>query len=133
MSYFTVNLLTPTNTVLDKAEADVLFVPTVKGEINLLPEHTHVVSKLDVGALTLKTSGGNKHFVIGGGVCKVLQKDVTILADFCEAKEDIDKDAAKANREAALTKLAGKDTLSDHEFAQAEYQFRLNDARLNLI
>jgi len=130
MSYFNIDILNPSQVFEKDLPAEALFIPTVKGEINVLPEHTHIVSKLDIGVLTLKTNEGKKSYVVAGGVCKVLHKKVTVLASSCERIEDIDVEAAQENLKDAQAKLSGKQNLTPENFLKLESQYRLAQVQI---
>lgn len=60
-------------------EAQVLILPTLMGEISVLPSHAPLVSVLKQGRLKIKTK--EKEFVlqIEGGVLEVIGNQATIL------------------------------------------------------
>lgn len=128
MGVFKVNILTPTKKIGDSLEADSLLIPTVSGQINVLPEHTHLISVLDTGVLTLINSSLSEKFAVTTGTVKVLNNEVTILAQVAEKASNIDgqraKDAlAKAEREL----LECKD-----ENSIIKYQRKLERARIRI-
>ena len=65
-----------------KGEAEAVFVPTQMGIIEVLPEHSQLISALKAGDLIVKTAEGEKKFKISGGVLEVRTKsNVIILVD----------------------------------------------------
>ena len=65
-----------------KGEAEAVFVPTQTGIIEVLPEHSQLISALKKGDLIVKTAEGEKKFKISGGVLEVRAKsNVIILVD----------------------------------------------------
>ena len=80
---FKLNVFLPNKVILKDYEVSELKIPTVKGEINVLPEHTHVMTNLDVGVLNLVGKGDTKKIGIAFGVCKILKNEVTILTQVC--------------------------------------------------
>ena len=68
-------------------------VPTVKGQINVLAQHTHIVSKLETGAYFCfcGADDADRFFTVSTGVCKVLDNKITILAGTSEEKHEIDE------------------------------------------
>lgn len=80
MSQFSVDVLTPSRVLFRNHLADQLFVPTGRGEINILPEHTHLMADLDSGILSLVNKGKREQYYVQEGVCKVLHDRVIILA-----------------------------------------------------
>ena len=80
MAYFTVDILTPTKVIVKDLPADALIVPTESGQINVLPGHTHLVTKLDTGMLVVESDGQKHNFLVTAGICKILEKKITILS-----------------------------------------------------
>ncbi len=130
MGAFKVSVLTPSQILVKNLEVSELFVPTVRGEFNILPEHTHLVTQLGPGIITLKTADGDEHFLSTTGVCKVLKDQVTILTQTSERASHVDRDRAQAALEKARLKLSGEEALSDEELLK--YQRKLNRADLRL-
>ena len=73
-----------------EGEAEAVFVPTQTGIIEVLPNHTQLVSALSVGELVLKTGTEDpsnplrtsKKFKVSGGVLEVRpESHVVILTD----------------------------------------------------
>ena len=71
-SAFKLNLFTPKGVVIKDLECNDIVIPTVRGEINILPEHTHILTELSTGILTAKTPMGTRHFSVTAGLCRVL-------------------------------------------------------------
>lgn len=130
MAFFNVDVLTPSKVVIKNFEAETLYLPSVKGETNVLPEHTHLVSKLDIGILSLKGPSGDRNFVVDGGVFRVLNKKVTVLASSCQNVEDINVEKTKEEKLRAQERLAGKEHLTDQEFKELERVVLLSEAKL---
>lgn len=99
MKYFTVDILTPSKIVAKNVSAESLFIPTIRGQINVLENHTHVISKLSTGVLSL--FGGidytDRHFSISDGVCKILDNKVIIMANTTEESHEINLERAKSS------------------------------------
>ena len=133
MAYFNVDILTPSKVVLKNFEAEMLYLPSVSGETNILPEHTHLVSKLDIGILGLKSSTGDKYFVVDGGVFRVLNKKITILASNCQSINEINLERSKEERSKAAERLAGKESLTDQEFNELQRLVLVSDARIKAV
>jgi F-type H+-transporting ATPase subunit epsilon len=65
-----------------EGDADAVFVPTKTGIIEVMPNHTQLVSALGKGEIIVKIKGGDKTFKVTGGVLEVRAKsNVIILAD----------------------------------------------------
>ena len=110
---FKLNLNTPKGVVVKDLECNEITIPTVRGEINILPDHTHILTELSTGVLTAKTPMGVRHFSVTAGLCRVLKDTVTILSFTSEKAEDIDMDRAKTSKTKAMDRLSGKESLTD--------------------
>jgi F-type H+-transporting ATPase subunit epsilon len=136
MSYFKVDIFTPAGVVDKNIDASSVVISTVRGEIAILPEHTHIITELAPGIMTVKTDKGDRHFFLTTGIAKVLKNKVTILAHTSEKAESIDKERAQAALQKAKDKLSGKENLVDIEvikyrrkLERAEYRLRLANLR----
>ena len=112
-SAFKLNLFTPKGVVIKDLECNDIVIPTVRGEINILPEHTHILTELSTGILTAKTSMGPRHFSVTAGLCRVLKDTVTILSFTSESAEGIDIERAKSAKAKSMDRLSGKENLTD--------------------
>ena len=90
MASFKLNVFTPNGVVVKGLDCDELMIPTCRGEINVLKDHTHILTELETGVVTAKTDLGTRHFTVSAGLCKVLKDDVTILAMTSEDPQLID-------------------------------------------
>lgn len=132
MAYYSVDIYTPSKVVIKGLEANELIIPTERGEIDVLPEHTHVVTKIGTGVLTAKTAEGEKHFAMSHGIVKVLKDKVTILATTSEPSVLIDLDRAKAAQEKAQSMLEGGKALTDVEVTKYQRKLSRSQVRVKL-
>jgi F-type H+-transporting ATPase subunit epsilon len=117
MNYFVVDILTPSKIIAKNIPAESLLIPTTRGQINVLENHTHLVTKLSAGVLTV--FGGadyaDRSFTITTGVCKVLDNKVVILSNTSEESVDVDLERAKLALKRSEEKLANTEGLSLEE------------------
>lgn len=109
-------LITPEKIALE-AEVDSITVPTVTGEITILPQHVALVSQLGSGELTLRQKDREHHYAVSGGFLSVAQDEVEILAESADSADDIDAQQAEAAKERA-EKLR-EEANTEHEIAEA--------------
>lgn len=132
MKYYTVDILTPSKIIAKAIPAESLLIPTVRGQINVLENHTHIVSKLATGVLTV--FGGpdyaDRNFLVSGGVCKILENKITVLANAAEESADINVERAKLSLQNAEEKLKNTEGLSALEVD--EYVQKAERARLRI-
>lgn len=113
MSSFNLNIFTPNGIVLKGLHCESFIIPTINGEINVLPGHINLVSELATGVLTAKTDMGNRHFSMTAGLLKVVGNEVNVLSTTSEGSENIDIERAKAAKAKAESRLQGKEGLTD--------------------
>lgn len=105
-------------------------VPTLDGEITVLPHHLPLVSILSPGVLELKKADNSLEVIsVSGGFIEVLQDKVIILADTAERAEEIDlarAEEARKRAEESLSKLKDTDSL---EFSRLASQIEKELAR----
>jgi len=134
MNYFTVDVLTPEKVVAKDIPAESLLVPTVRGQINILPHHTHLINRLSVGVLSI--FGGaddpDRDFAVTHGICKVLEDKVIIMSHTSEEVHEIDVERAKRALEHAESKLSGGEGLSDHEIRKFRRKAERAQLRIQL-
>jgi F-type H+-transporting ATPase subunit epsilon len=104
----TLTLVTPGKKILTDAAIDEVFVPSFKGELNILEGHAPLMSTLETGVLRYKAKGTNQYetVVISWGYLEVLNDQVTVLAETAEQAGEIDIEraqAAKAKAEKILS------------------------------
>jgi F-type H+-transporting ATPase subunit epsilon len=109
-------IVTPEKRVVD-AEVDSVTVPTASGEAGIFPFHAPLVSAVKPGILSYTQKGGGEKFVVSGGFVEVNSNTVSVLVDTAETADEVDVEAAKADREAAEKALtaAGQAPIEETE------------------
>ncbi|MDD5437904.1 MAG: ATP synthase F1 subunit epsilon [Patescibacteria group bacterium] len=129
MSKLTFELTTPEKVVF-RQEIDQVTLPTMDGEITIMPGHISLVAQLVPGVATLKEGGIKEDVAVSGGFIQVDGKGkVTVLADTAERGmnlnlEDIEK--AKQRAEQVMKSSARGD---DETFAHAAAELERELAR----
>ena len=131
-NHFVVNIFTPEKMVGQNIPAASLFIPSVNGRMNVLPDHTHIVAQLGTGELVLfgGSDDPDRYFCITHGICKVLKEKVVVLATTAEESKDIDCERAKKSLQNAEDILASGKSLSDGEIEK--YRRKVERAKLRL-
>ena len=133
MSHFKIDILTPSSIIAKNVEANSIVVPTERGEINILPQHTHLMAKLETGALKLESDGNKvKTFCVTNGICKILNEKIIILTSAGESKEMIDLERAKRALEKSQSKLTSNATLSELERQKYMRKFLRAEVRIKI-
>lgn len=122
---FKLNLLTPEKKVVVDQEITEAVIPTISGEVDILPGHVPMIANLGTGILKFKVKETGAVFkaVISSGYCEVNPEGVNILTESIQLKEEISEEASKAKVTEANAKLT-KESLTDAEFEET-----LNEAK----
>lgn len=116
-----VSVLTPQSEIFS-GEADEVMVPTVTGEIGILPNHAALVTQILPGELTIKTGGRTQYIAIMGGYLEVANNQVNVLGDYAVRAEDIE--AAEAERAKQHAEKAKQEKVSQQDLATIEADLR---------
>ena len=132
MRNFVVDILTPNRVVAKDLPCQSLLIPTVRGQINVLLDHTHVITRLGTGELSVLggADDADRHFTITYGICKVLDNKVYILSNTCEEQHEIDTARAEKALANAQEMLTSQEGLSDHEVEK--YRRKVERANLRM-
>lgn len=124
-------LITPEKIVYQE-EVDSITLPTVDGEITVLPHHIPLITALAPGVITLK-NGSEVHFVsVMDGVVKVDKMGLTVLSASADrATELVMEQVEKALEDAK--KLAQEKKMSETEFLQAMTLVARETSRLHAL
>lgn len=131
---FKMTLVTPDKKLVFDQEIDYVIVPGAKGELNLLPGHTPLITLLETGILRWKFTGDEKKHkaVVSWGYCEVHPQGVDILADIVEFAEDIDLEESKKRITLAEKKLASE-SLNDESFALQQREMARGRTEIQLL
>ncbi|OIQ18324.1 MAG: ATP synthase F1 subunit epsilon [Bacteriovorax sp. MedPE-SWde] len=130
MNNFTVDILTPSRVIAKNVPAENVLIPTLRGQIEVKKDHTHVVEKLSTGIISIfgGSDDADKHFVVTTGVCKILNDKITILSNVATSGVEVDVERAQLSLDNAQEMLS--QTLSDDELVK--YRRKVERAQLRL-
>ncbi len=129
-------IVTPERLVLEEI-VDQVTLPTLEGEITILPEHIPVIVGLKSGDIVAMSGGEQVPFVVSGGFVEVKtgadgNTEVVVLADFAEHVADITDDAiekAKAKSDELRKQMENKGAV-DFEHFEAELERSLTRVKI---
>ncbi|MCK6595780.1 MAG: ATP synthase F1 subunit epsilon [Bacteriovoracaceae bacterium] len=132
MRYYSVDILSPSKIVAKNVQAESLLIPTEKGQINVLENHTHLVTKLGTGMLSVfgGPDYGDRHFSITTGVCKILDNKIIVLTNVSEESTDVDAERAKLALKNGEDKLKNTEGLSLEDIEK--YRRKVERAKLRI-
>lgn len=127
----TLEIVTPEARVYSDT-VDTVVIPTVEGEVGILPGHIPLVALIGAGELRATKGGVTELLVVGGGFAQVTGEKVSVLADSAIEEEKIDPNAVADAMRRAEESLRGKDQLSAAEIEKLEAVVRFSVAQLGV-
>jgi F-type H+-transporting ATPase subunit epsilon len=111
---------------------DSVVIPTVEGEIGVLPGHIPLLTQVGYGELRVTKGGATQLLVVGGGFAQIVADKISILAESAINEEKIDEHAVETAMKRAEEALKGKDSLDPAEVERLESFVRSSVAQLAL-
>lgn len=106
----TLEIVTPEAKVYSDT-IDSVVIPTVEGEIGVLPGHIPLLTQVDDGELRVTKGGSTQLLVVSGGFAQIDGDSVRVLAENAINEEKIDEQAVEAALKRAEQQLKeAKDT-----------------------
>jgi len=73
-------IVTPSETVYSE-DVDHAVIPTLRGKIDVLPNHVPVIDKLVAGDVKVEKDGEVHYLAVGGGFVEVYSNKISLLTD----------------------------------------------------
>lgn len=125
----TLNILTATKRIYN-GQIEKLFIESVSGKIEILPNHMDLVSVLSPSITRFVDMDGNeKTLFTSEGIMRITSGEIFLTCNSAEWPEEIDKNRAEAAKERAQIRLKEKDTNIDTQRAELS----LHKAMLRLL
>ena len=113
-------IITPEK-VIYKDEVQEVIVPTISGEIAILPNHINLLTQVSPGELVIKKGDNNlQHLAITGGFLEIQNNKISILAEYAVKAQDIEVARAMEAKKRAEKVMSEKSTDNELRVAQAE-------------
>ncbi|KKQ27935.1 MAG: ATP synthase epsilon chain [Candidatus Levybacteria bacterium GW2011_GWA2_37_36] len=112
-------IITPEK-VIYKDEVDEVVVPTVNGEIAILPNHISLLTQVNPGEMIVKKGTNQQYLAITGGFLEVQSNKISILAEHAIKAQDIEVARAMEAKKRAEKVMSEKSTDNELRLAQAE-------------
>jgi F-type H+-transporting ATPase subunit epsilon len=127
----TLEIVTPEARVYSET-VDTVVVPTVEGEVGILPGHIPLVAQLGAGELRATKGGVTELLVVGGGFVQVSGEKVSILADSAIEEQKIDANAVADAMKRAEDALKARESMAPAEVERLEGLVRFAVAQLGV-
>lgn len=125
----TLEIVTPEARVYSDT-IETVVIPTVQGEIGILPGHIPLLTQVLAGELRVTKAGKTEFLVVGDGFAEIDGDKVSILAESAINEEKIDESAVEKAMQRAQEALLAKDTLDTAEIERLESFVRSSVAQL---
>jgi F-type H+-transporting ATPase subunit epsilon len=126
-------LTTPERVVLTE-EVDGVTIPTMSGEITVLPHHAPLVSVLSSGVLTVRHGADEDYIAVTGGFIEILPGNkLVVLADVADRAEELDQAAVEAARDKARKLLTEERYVDDVSAVSAVAALERELARIKTL
>lgn len=104
-----------------EGECESLVIPTEDGQSGIMAHHNNMIAAIVPGLLKI-TLPEQKELVaaVSGGIIKVENNFVLLLADTAEYPEEIDENRARLSAEQAKEAILQKKSIRDYHSAQAK-------------
>jgi len=124
-------IATPEKKIWEETVASEATLPSVFGELTVLPGHEPLLFLLETGDMRIKADGREEWFFVDRGFAEILENDVMVCPEVGENAKDIDVERAKRAKERAEKRLVlvGDPNI---DIARAEYALKRALYRLNV-
>lgn len=112
-------IITPEKVVY-KDEVQEVIVPTVNGEIAILPNHIDLITQLNPGELIVQKGTSQQYLAVTGGFLEVSDNKISVLADYAIKAQDIEVARALEAKKRAEKIMTEKATDNELKIAQGE-------------
>ena len=122
-------VVTPHRTVLVE-DVESVTLPGIEGELGILPEHIPLLTTLDTGIMSYKSSSGKTQAIaVHWGYAQVEGNSVRVLAELAETADEIDieraKDAEKKAKDILISDAPTTSSWEVEESRQNKYESKL--------
>jgi F-type H+-transporting ATPase subunit epsilon len=127
----TLEIVTPEARVYSDT-IDSVVIPTVGGEIGVLPGHIPVLTQVENGELRVTKNGQTHRLAVGGGFVEIEGDRVHVLAEHAITEEKIDESAVEEAIKRAEQQLRDAAHLDPNEFEHLQQLLRFSGVQLAL-
>jgi F-type H+-transporting ATPase subunit epsilon len=122
-------IVTP-EAVIYSEDVDMVTLPTVEGQLGILPHHIRLMTQLVPGEMTIRKRGGVEYMAIGEGLIEVTGSSISVITNMAIASDKIDEAAVEEARHRAAARLREK--LSSEEVASVNASLARTLAQLRV-
>ncbi len=127
----TLEIVTPDNRVYSDT-VDNVVIPTVEGEIGVLPGHLPLLTQVDHGELLVAKGASTEFLAVSGGFAQISGDKVSVLAEHACSEEGIDESAVEEAMKRAEKELEDAKDIDPHQFEHLQNLVRFSGVQLAL-
>src|SRR5882757_2499548 len=127
----TLEIVTPDARVYSDT-IDSVVIPTVEGEVGILPGHIALLTQVADGELRVSKGSETLYLAVGGGFAEVGDDKVRVLAERAITEEKIDEGAVEAALKRAEQQIADAKNADPAEFEHLQSLIRFSGVQLAL-
>ncbi len=127
----TLEIVTPEARVYSDV-IETVVIPTVEGEIGILPGHIPLLTQVEAGELRVSKNGRTEYLAVGNGFDEVDGDKVSVLAESAIDEAKIDEDAVAKAQARAEEALRGRENMDPAEVERLEGVVRFAVAQLGV-
>ncbi|MBI2813489.1 MAG: ATP synthase F1 subunit epsilon [Opitutae bacterium] len=125
----TLEIVTPEAKVYSDT-IDSVVVPTVEGEIGVLPGHIPLLTQVADGELRVTKGGATSWLAVGGGFAQIDGDRVRVLAEHAITEEKIDENTVEAAMKRAEEELKAAKTMDPQQYEHLQSLVRYSGVQL---
>jgi F-type H+-transporting ATPase subunit epsilon len=125
----TLEIVTPEAKVYSDT-IDSVVIPTVEGEIGVLPGHIPLLTQIASGELTVTKGNATQFLIVSGGFAEIDGDMVRVLAENAITEEKIDVNAVENAMKRAEQEIKAAKDISPQELEQLQSLVRYSGAQL---
>jgi F-type H+-transporting ATPase subunit epsilon len=109
---------------------DTVVIPTVAGEVGILPGHIPLLTQVDDGELRVTKGGITQLLAVSGGFAEVDADSVRILAEHAISEDKIDEKAVEDALRRAQVQLSEAENLDPQQYERLQSLVRYSGVQL---
>lgn len=125
----TLEIVTPEAKVYSDT-IDSVVVPTVEGEIGVLPGHIPLLTQVEHGELRVTKGNTTQWLAVGGGFAQIDGDRVRVLAEHAITEEKIDEHAVEAAMKRAEEELKAAKDMDPQQYEHLQSLVRYSGVQL---
>jgi F-type H+-transporting ATPase subunit epsilon len=127
----TLKIVTPEARVYSDT-IDTVVIPTVEGEVGILPGHTPLLTQVENGELRVTKGNETQWLAVSGGFAQVDGDKVSVLAEHAISEDKIDEGAVEAALKRAEQELKEAKNVDPAQYEHLQNMVRYSGTQLAL-